>query len=162
MESRRYGQNQYDPHEVHRLIPCLPAGRLHPSSFILSVNTPSAVLNAFSPGHPLELTLEGLLVLESIGTSYLTGGKTGFRDAALVWLAMTDLPGLKAARRAGTVEEMLEAWGSSRRPADFLAMEPIIARAIAAAFAPAADPETLPDADGGEESGLPEKKPVPA
>lgn len=110
-------------------------------------STPSTVRDAFAPAHQHQLTLEATLVLEAIGCRYLTGGTPGLRDAVLVWLAMTGLPALKAARSAGKVEEHLEAWAKGRRPAELLAMQAQITSAVEAAFAPAAAGEDDSPAD---------------
>lgn len=116
--------------------------------------TPSIVRDAFAPDHPHDLSLEAAIVLESVGCRYLTGGTPGLRDAVIVWLAITDLDSLKQARREAKVEELVEGWSKGRRPAELLALQQPIAKAVEAAFAPAAGID-------GEESPL-EKKDPPA
>lgn len=102
------------------------------------MRTPSAVRSAFAPEMEHELTLEAVLVLEAMGCRYLTGGNPGMRDAILCYLAITDLDGLKEARRKGIVDEALAAWSQGRRPAEVLELQPLITDAVTAAFAPAA------------------------
>lgn len=120
---------------------------------------PSIVRGAFAPEIEHELTLEAALVLESIGCAYLTGGQPKLRDAVLCWLALTDLPALKKARRASTVDDLVEHWAQARKPAELLELQPAMTKAVAAAFAPAADPD-----DPGDDplDSLAKKKPAAA
>ena len=121
---------------------------------------PSIVRGAFAPEIEHELTLEAALVLESIGCAYLTGGQPKLRDAVLCWLALTDLPALKKARRAGAVEDLVERWAQARKPAELLELQPAMSAAVAAAFAPAADPDA-PESDDPLDA-LAKKKPAAA
>ena len=121
---------------------------------------PSIVRGAFAPEIEHELTMEAVLVLESIGCRYLTGGHAGLRDAVLVWLAMTDLEALKKARRLGTLDATVEKWAEGRKPADLVALQPTIQAAVEAAFAPAADPDA-PESDDPLDA-LAKKKPAAA
>lgn len=124
------------------------------------MKTPRIVRQAFAPECEHELTMEAVLVLESIGCAYLTGGTPGMKDAVLVWLALTDLPALKAARRQRTVDELVEDWAADKRPAELLALQPHIRAAIEAAFAPAADPDAPADADDPLANVAPKKSPA--
>lgn len=123
--------------------------------------TPSIVLAAFAPETELELTLEATLILEALDCGFITGSHTpGIRDALLALLAMTDLPALKAARKRGTIDELLETAGRSRKPSALLAMVPAIAEAVRLATDPAAAAEPLDDDDNSFISV--EKKSAPA
>lgn len=101
------------------------------------MENPKIVREAFVPGHAHELSLGAVLVLETLGCAYLTGGRPGLRDAVLVWLAMTDLSALRQARAEGKVDDLVEGWAADKRPADLLALQGEIAAAVEAAFAPA-------------------------
>lgn len=109
------------------------------------MKNPTIVTAAFVPDTPRELTLEAALVLEACGCQYLTGGTPGLRDAVLVWLALTDLPGLKRARAEGGLDLYVETWASDKRPGDLLALQTEIAAAVEAAFAPSAGGATATD-----------------
>ena len=100
------------------------------------MNTPTTVLAAFAPETEMDLTLEGVLVLESIGCAYINGGTPSLRDAVLVYLSMIDLPAVKAARRTRTVDDLIESWAAGFRPADLIELQPSILQSVAAAFAP--------------------------
>lgn len=117
--------------------------------------TPSIVLRAFSPDTGLELSLEGTLVLEALDCAFITGShKPGVRDSMLALVAMTDLDTLKAARRTGKVDELLEALGREKKPRELMALLPRIAEAVRIASEPAAGGED----DAGADLSFLEKK----
>lgn len=113
----------------------------------MSATTPSTVREAFVPDQPHELSLRAILVLETLDCAYLTGGRPTLRDAVLVWLAMTDLDALQHARAEGEVDAHVEAWGADKRPADLLALQPAIAAAVKASFAPGGEAEPDGESD---------------
>lgn len=100
------------------------------------MENPTIVREAFVPSTAHSLDVESILILESLGCRYLTGGQPGLKDAVLCWLALTDLEALKKARATGTAETLVEAWGRGKSPAELLALQPQIEAAVKAAFAP--------------------------
>jgi hypothetical protein len=115
------------------------------------MKNPTAVIAAFAPQVPRELTLQAVLLLEAVGCRYLTGGVPGIRDAILCWLAITDFQGLAAARAKGEVDALVQDWSAGRRPAEIIALQPAITATIQAAFAPA---DTGAGDDGDDDDPL--------
>lgn len=113
------------------------------------MENPTIVREAFVPTTAHCLDVESILILESLGCRYLTGGQPGLKDAVLCWLALTDLDSLKKARATGTADQLVEDWGRGKSPAELLALQPQIAAAIEAAFAPVAS--TGADGPDGED-----------
>lgn len=103
------------------------------------MKNPTTVIAAFAPEIEHELTLDAVLLLEAIGCKYLTGGSPGIRDAILCYLAIAEYPALKKARHLGKVDELVAKWADGRRPAEIIALQPILTAAIKAAFDPADD-----------------------
>ena len=101
-----------------------------------SHGNPSAVLRAFAPETELVLTLDGYILLEAMESPLTTGQKPRIYDLVLAALVMTDESAVLAARRAGKVEDLIRANTAGKRPADIVALTPLITAAIAAAFDP--------------------------
>jgi hypothetical protein len=112
------------------------------------MSNPSAVLAAFAPEEDLVLTIEAILVLESLRCALMVGGEAGFRDLLMVYVAMTNLELLKKARRAGKVEEFLEEVGKGEKPSEFIAKKDAILAAIKSACTPACVAEEAENEDG--------------
>lgn len=126
------------------------------------MHTPTAVRQAFAPEIPHELTLHAVLLLEAAGCRYLTGGVPGTRDAILCWLAITDFESLSKAHRLGKVDDLLHAWSAGRKPAEVIALQPVLTAVIKAAFAPAGDADGGGDDDDDPLSMLQKKAPAAA
>lgn len=97
---------------------------------------PSVVLAAFAPETEYTLSLDGWILLEALGSGFTTGDQPTTRDIVLAAFVMTDEDAMLAARRKGTVEDLLRQATAGKRPADAVALIPKITEAINAAFAP--------------------------
>ena len=101
-----------------------------------SSGNPSVVLSVFAPETEFSLSLDGWILLEALDSPFATGGKPTTYDLVLAALVMTDESAVLAARRKGTLEELMSAHTAGKRPADVMGLAEPIAAAIAAAFLP--------------------------
>lgn len=107
-----------------------------PAKPAATAGNPSAVLRAFAPEAGFTLTLDGFLLLEALGSAFATGTHPKLYDVVIAAIVMTDEDAVLAARRKGTLDDLVKAFTANRRPADIVALTPRISAAITAAFDP--------------------------
>lgn len=115
-----------------------------PSTTTSSSGNPSVVLRAFAPETCFTLSLDGWILLETLGCGYTTGAaQPTMLDTVLAILVMTDEDAVLKSRKAGKIEALVSAFSQGKRPADVLALGAKVKQAFEAALEPSdsgADP----------------------